>query len=96
MVVRRTRELFEPTSAVAVKLGTIDVQVLGPDLAIASYPVHYSLTRTLPNGRRYRVDVPFGRATQIFLRDNDGELRIIHEHVSSAAAVQSEDLPEGE
>jgi len=94
MVVRRARELFGPTSSVTAKLGTITVQILGPALAIASYPLHYCVTRTLPNGRRYRLDVPFLRATQIFVRDKDGVLRIIHEHMSSAEAVEPQELPE--
>lgn len=94
MVVRRARELFGPTSSVTAKLGTITVQILGPALAIASYPLHYSVTRALPNGRRYRLDVPFLRATQIFVRDKDGVLRIIHEHMSSAEAVEPQELPD--
>lgn len=94
MFVRRARELFGPKSSVEAKVGSVDVQILGTDLAIASYPFHYSVTRTLPNGRRYRLDVPFGRATQIFQRDPNGTLRIIHEHMSSADPVASEELPE--
>jgi len=94
MVVRRARELFGPKSSVGAKLGSVDVQILGADLAIASYPFHYSVTRTLPNGRRYRLDVPFGRATQIFQRDRNGVLRIIHEHMSSADPVASQELPD--
>lgn len=92
MLVRRTHELFAPKSSVGAKLGSVDVQVLGTDLAIASYPLHYSVTRALPNGRRYRLEVPFGRMTQIFQRDRSGALRIIHEHMSSADPVAPEDL----
>jgi hypothetical protein len=94
MVERRARELFGPTSSVAAKLGTIAVQILGPTLAIASYPLEYSVTRERPNGRRYRLNVAFARATQIFVRDKDGVLRIIHEHMSSAEAVDPEELAE--
>ena len=96
MIVRRARELFGPKSSVGAKLGSVDVQILGTDLAIASYPFHYSVTRTLPNGRRYWLDVPFGRATQIFQRDPNGALRIIHEHMSSADPVASRELPDNE
>jgi ketosteroid isomerase-like protein len=92
MLVRRTRELLGPTSSVGAKLGAIAVQILGPDLAIASYPFHYSVTRTLPNGRRYHLDVPFGRATQVFMRDTDSVLRIVHEHMSSAENVPPQEL----
>jgi hypothetical protein len=52
------------------------------------------VTRALLNGRRYRLDVPFLRATQIFVRDKDGVLRIIHEHMSSAEAVEPQEVPD--
>ncbi|HKV05552.1 MAG TPA: hypothetical protein VJO53_10650 [Candidatus Acidoferrales bacterium] len=92
MLVRRERELFGPTSLVAAKLGSIDVQVLGPDLAIASYAFHFSMTRTYASGKRYQMEVPMGRATQAFQRDPKGVLRIIHEHMSSAEPVTQREL----
>jgi ketosteroid isomerase-like protein len=93
MLVRRERELLGPASSVAAKLGLIDVQPLGADLAIASYPFHLSITRTRANGKRYQSEVPSGRATQVFQRDEKGVLRIIHEHMSSAEPVSTKELP---
>jgi len=37
--------------------------------------------------------VPFGRSTQVFQRDANGILRIIHEHQSSAEPVIPKELP---
>jgi ketosteroid isomerase-like protein len=93
MLVRRARELFGPASAVGAKLDAIDVQILRDDLAVASYAFHFNVTRSLPNGKRVSVDVPFGRATQVFQRDANGNLKIIHEHMSSAAPVSPKELP---
>ena len=93
MLVRRDREFFGPTSFVSAKLGTIDVQLLGPDLAIASYPFQMLITRTLASGKRVQVEVPSGRATQIFQRDDKGQLRIVHEHTSSSEPVSPKELP---
>lgn len=93
MLVRRERELLGPASFVAAKLGSIDVQPFGADLAIASYPFHLSITRTHASGKRYQSEVPCGRATQVFQRDEKGVLRIIHEHMSSAEPVSSKELP---
>jgi ketosteroid isomerase-like protein len=93
MLVRRARELFGAGSAVGAKLDAIDVQILRDDLAVASYAFHFNVTRSLPNGKRVSVDVPFGRATQVFQRDAGGTLRIIHEHMSSAAPVSPKELP---
>ena len=93
MLVRRERELLGPASSVAAKLGPIDVQPLGADLAIASYPFHLSITRTRASGKRYQSEVPSGRVTQVFQRDEKGVLRIIHEHMSSAEPVSTKELP---
>jgi len=95
MLLRRERELFGPASLVAAKLGTIDVQFVGPDAAVASYPFHFSITRTFASGKRVQVEMPFGRATQAFQRDDKGVLRIIHEHMSSAEPVSPKELPAG-
>lgn len=92
MWVRREREFFGPRSSVGAKLGVVSVQVLAPALAVASYPFHFSIVRILPNGSRVEVEVPFGRATQVFLRDEKGKLLIIHEHLSSAEPVTPKEL----
>lgn len=84
MLVRRERELFGPKSLVKANLGAITVQMLAPDLAAASYSLHFSVTRTRASGDRVQVDVPFGRATQVFHRNEQDKLIIIHEHMSSA------------
>ena len=93
MWVRRGREFFGPMSAVGARLGVINVQLLGPELAVASYPLHFTVVRTMSNGRHIQSDIPFGRATQVFQRDESGALRIIHEHLSSAEPVSSKELP---
>lgn len=93
MWVRREREFFGPKSSVGAKVGEIVVQVLGPNLAVAAYPFHFSVIRSLPNGGRVQVEVPFGRATQIFQLDERGAFRIIHEHLSSAEPVAPKELP---
>jgi len=93
MLVRREREFFGPQSSVGSRVGEIVVQVLTPNMAVAAYPFHFFVVRSLPNGRRVQVDVPFGRATQIFQRDEKGAYRIIHEHLSSAEPVTPKELP---
>jgi len=94
-VVRRARELMSESSSVATKLGFIEVQVLGPNVVVASYPLQFSTTRNLPNGHRYRAEIPYLRATQVFVRDSASPLRIIHEHLSSAAPVTITELKPG-
>lgn len=93
MWVRREREFFGPKSSVGAKVGEIVVQALGLRLAVASYSFHFSVIRILPNGSRVQVEVPFGRATQVFEQDEHGAWRIIHEHLSSAEPVAPKELP---
>lgn len=92
MWVRREREFFGPKSSVDAKVGTVSVQVLAPNLAVASYAFHFSIIRVLPNGSRVQIEVPFSRATQVFQRDEAGKLKIIHEHLSSAEPTQPRQL----
>lgn len=92
MLVRREREFFGPQSSVGARVGEIVVQVMGPNLAVASYPFHFFVVRSLPNGKRVQVDVPFGRATQVFQREETGVRRIIHEHLSSGEPVTPKEL----
>jgi hypothetical protein len=95
MLIRRARELFAPACAVAARLGEISVQVLSPNLAVANYPFHFSLTRNMSNRSRVQVEVPFARATQVFQRTESGGFLIIHEHMSSAEPVAPKTLPPG-
>lgn len=88
MWVRREREFFGPKSSVDAKVGMVSVQVLAPNLAVASYAFDFSIIRVLPNGSRVQVEVPFSRATQVFQQDESGKLKIIHEHLSSAEPTQ--------
>jgi len=83
MVARRMRELFSNISSVSAELGPIDVQVLEPSIAVAAYGFHFRVVRVLANGKRFESDIRVARATHIFQRDQDGALRIVHEHMSS-------------
>jgi len=91
-VVRRARELMSQSSSVTARLGTIEVQLLSPDVAVTSYPLHFCTVRSMPNGRRYRSEIPYLRATHVFARDGEGHLRIIHEHLSSAEPVDVQEV----
>jgi ketosteroid isomerase-like protein len=93
MWVRREREFFGPKSSVGAKVGLVSVQLLGPNLAVACYGFHFSIIRVLANGSRVQVEVPFGRATQVFQRGADGKFLIIHEHLSSAEPTTPKELP---
>ena len=90
---RRAREFFGPQSSVSSQLGSVDVQIVERDLAIASYSFHWHMVRILATGKRVDIEVPFGRASYIFRKDDRGVLRIFHEHKSSAGQAVIKDLP---
>jgi len=82
---RRIRQYAASDSTSTVELDTIEVQIPGPDIAIASYTYRFNSTKTLKDGTREDRKTLFGRSTQIFQLDPSGSLRIVHEHLSSAA-----------
>jgi ketosteroid isomerase-like protein len=82
---RRLRQFAEEKSSRKVEIGTIDVRVMD-DVGIASYSYDFHLSSIGRDGGQFDIDVPFSCATQVFLRDKDGALRIAHEHFSSAEA----------
>ncbi len=85
MAVRRSRQLPGPALSSKAEVGSIDVQIVGPDVAIAAYTYSFHIQKILANGSKMQINTTFGRATQVFQCGMDGALRIVHEHLSAAA-----------
>jgi len=83
--VRRMRQFVGADSTASAELDPIEVQIAGPDVAIASYTYRFHSSKTGKDGSREQRNTLYGRSTQIFQRDDRGALRIVHEHLSSAA-----------
>ena len=80
---RRKKEYFNPQSRIKVQLGTIDVQSIGNNAAVASYTFEFHATRVLGAlSKGVEEDIQNGRATQVFVQQPDGRLCILHEHLS--------------
>ena len=94
MAMRRSRQLLGPTLCSRAEVGSIDIQIVGQDVAIAAYTYSFNTQKTLPNGGKVQINTLFGRATQIFQRGEDDALRIVHEHLSAAAPPAREKEPE--
>jgi len=93
MVARRLRQFFGPAISLRAEIGSIGVQVVGTNVAIATYIYRFRSTKTEGDGTQVNRETPYGRATQIFQRDDSGMLRIIHEHMSSSTAPTVERIP---
>ena len=95
MVARRLRQFFGPAISLRAEIGSIGVQLVGSNVAIATYIYRSRSTRIESDGTQVNQETPFGRATQIFQRDESGILRIIHEHMSSSTPPTVERIPPG-
>jgi ketosteroid isomerase-like protein len=80
---RRKREYFNPQSHIRVQLGPIDVQPVGDDAAVASYTFRFHASQVAGAlGKAVDENIEHGRVTQVFVRQPDGMLAILHEHIS--------------
>jgi ketosteroid isomerase-like protein len=93
MVARRARELFSPLASLNAELRSIDIQILEPGVAVAAYGLHFRLIRVSASGKRFESDLPITRVTQVFQQEQNGTLRIIHEHMSSGSVAPPKELP---
>ena len=80
---RRQREYFAPAAMLRSQLGQVDVVMLGEISAVASYTFQFHATKVTSAGSRATEEhIAQGRATQVRSLDQDGVLRIVHEHFS--------------
>ena len=81
---RRQREYFHKASVLRATPNMIDVVLIGEHAAVASYNFEFHATKVASSfSQSTEEDIRQGRATQVFQYDNDGKLRIVHEHLSS-------------
>jgi ketosteroid isomerase-like protein len=80
---RRSREYFGPDTRMEVKLGPIEVALIGSDAGVASYTFSFQATgRDIGGGKRADEKLDLVRATHVFHRDAQGQMHILHEHFS--------------
>jgi ketosteroid isomerase-like protein len=87
---RRMRQRPAGGTTSNAEVGQVDVQIVTPDVAIATYTYKFHSSTTGEDGSRVQRRTLFGRATHIFQRDRSGALRIVHEHLSSASPPKIE------
>jgi ketosteroid isomerase-like protein len=82
-VARRRREYFDKQTSVRVQVGMIDVQPINDHCAVASYTFRFDAIRIGGGAKASDEHLSHGRATQLFIVDAEGKLRILHEHLSA-------------
>ena len=84
---RRAREYFGPDTRMEMKLGPIDVVLVGNDAGVASYIFSFQAAgRDIGGGKRAEEKLDLIRATHVFQRDAQGKMHILHEHFSVPVA----------
>lgn len=88
-VLRRQREYLTSVTKVVVHVGKVDVEIIGPDCAVAAYTMQLDaeqIARLSAAGQKdHQEHLENARVTHVFQRDSDGRLRIVHEHISATA-----------
>lgn len=82
-IARRSRRAPVEGSNTSAELGAVELQISG-DVAIASYTYQYQEERMAENGARSQRNTLYGRATQVFQANSNGDIKIVHEHLSAA------------
>jgi ketosteroid isomerase-like protein len=81
---RREREYFHKNANILATTGAVEVLMLGDRAACANYTFTFHATRIGgATGAVSEEDIRHGRATQVFILDHDGKIRIVHEHLSA-------------
>ncbi len=79
---RRKREYFMSSGTIRTQVSPIDVVMVGDNAAVATYTFQFHATRTNSMMGNEDEHIKNGRATQVFGFDQDGNVRIFHEHFS--------------
>ena len=89
-VARRRREYFHAQTSVHVNVGLVEVQMVADNIAVVSYTFKFHASKVVSAlGKMNDEDIQNGRATQIFVQDAEGALKIVHEHLSTVAAGEA-------
>jgi ketosteroid isomerase-like protein len=89
VLLRRKREYLSSGTEMQAQIGNIEVEILGPDHAIAAYTIElkaHHVAKPSASGQKVTEEhLQNARVTHVFVRGSDGKLRIIHEHISVPA-----------
>jgi ketosteroid isomerase-like protein len=86
VVLRRQREYLASAATMRIEVRNIDVEILG-NCAVAAYLLRLhaeQIAKLSASGHRdHEEHLENARVTHVFCRQEDGSLKIVHEHISS-------------
>jgi len=86
VLMRRHREYMMGSTRLQAEIGRIEVDLTGPNVAVAAYTMQFDAQRKPVFGggpaKAQEEHLKNARVTHVFVRDPDGVLKIVHEHIS--------------
>ncbi len=91
MLLRRQREYMNDSTRITVQLSNLEVEFMGPDAAVAAYNLQFDAEKRVvadaaAGQKTSEEHLLHGRVTHVIIRDADGSLKILHEHISRPTA----------
>lgn len=86
VLIRRQREYMNDSTTVTVRVKNLQVETLGRDAAVAAYNIQFDAVKRMVKdaggARQGEKHLPNARVTHVIVRDQEGNLKILHEHIS--------------
>jgi ketosteroid isomerase-like protein len=87
VVMRRQREYLAGATKMEIKVNRVEVEMLGSDCAVAAYLLQLhaeDVAKPTAEGHvTHEEHLENARVTHVFQRQQDGGLKIVHEHISA-------------
>ncbi len=84
---QREREYLAKSTKLRIQVADVEVLLLAEDAAVAAYTLEFHAEQIPVAGaitKRPEEHLSNARVTHVFIRDEQGELKIVHEHISLA------------
>jgi hypothetical protein len=90
MLLRRQREYMNESTRITAQVSNLEVEFIGSDGAVAAYNLQFDAEKRIVTdaaGQKSAEEhLLQGRVTHVLVRDPDGNLKILHEHISRPTA----------
>lgn len=87
VVIRRQREYLSSAAKMRIEVRNVDVELLGADCGVAAYLLSLDAERiakaSASGSKDHEEHLENARVTHVFCRQEDGSIRIVHEHISA-------------
>jgi hypothetical protein len=86
VLLRRQREYMNDATKLTVQVTNLQIEVPGPNIAVAAYNIQFDaenrLVKDASGQKAGEKHLPNARVTHVIIRDHQGSLKILHEHIS--------------